>query len=49
MSLNDKLKRIDIYKSELDKKRPFEGHLLDQIKKYYKVNKNSKSYKTLHY
>lgn len=37
MSINDKLKRIDIYKSELDKKRPFEGHLLDQIKKYYKV------------
>ena len=37
MSLKDKLKKIDIYKSELDKKKLFEGRLLDQIKKYYRV------------
>ena len=32
--LQNQLKKIDIYKTELDKKRPFEGHLLEQIKKH---------------
>ena len=35
--LQNQLKKIDIYKTELDKKRPFEGHLLEQIKNYYKI------------
>ena len=35
--LQNKLKKIGIYKTELDKKRPFEGHLLEQIKNYYKI------------
>lgn len=35
--LQNKLKKIDIYKTELDKKRLFEGHLLEQIKNYYKI------------
>lgn len=35
--LQNQLKKIDIYKRELDKKRAFEGHLLEQIKNYYKI------------
>ncbi len=37
MNLQDKLKKIDDYKMKLDEKRPFEGHLLEQLKNYYKV------------
>ena len=34
MNLHD---RIDLYKSELDKIRPFEGDMLKQIRSYYRV------------
>lgn len=29
--------KIDLYQSALNEKRPFEGHLLEQIKDYYKI------------
>ena len=29
--------KLDRYKAELDRLRPFEGHLLDEIRRYYRV------------
>ena len=35
--LMDLYNKIDLYQSVLNEKRPFEGHLLKQIKDYYKI------------
>lgn len=38
MTLNDLLVKSDICKNIIDKERPFEGNLLDQVKNFYRVS-----------
>ena len=36
--MTDFIKRADLCKVEIDKYRPFEGHMLQQVKSFYRVS-----------